>query len=70
MTPMRWICVLGDLAAALRELGAEEDGQDVVEYGLLVASIAVVVLIGVTAFGSVIGPWFNHLAGTITTTGL
>ena len=67
---MRWMCVLGDLAAALRELGAEEDGQDVVEYGLLVASIAVVVLIGVTAFGSVIGPWFNHLAGTITTNGL
>ena len=61
---------MGDLAAALRELGAEEDGQDVVEYGLLVASIAVVVLIGVTAFGSVIGPWFNHLAGTITNTGL
>ena len=54
----------------MRELGAEEDGQDVVEYGLLVASIAVVVLIGVTAFGSVIGPWFNHLAGTITTNGL
>jgi len=67
---MRWISVLGDLAVALRELAAEEDGQDVVEYGLLVASIAVIVLIGVTAFGSVVGPWFNRLAGTITTNGL
>jgi Flp pilus assembly pilin Flp len=64
------ISVLRDLAAAFRAFAVEEDGQDVVEYGLLVASIAVVVLIGVTAFGSVIGPWFNHLAGNITTTGL
>ena len=43
--------------------------QDVVEYGILIATIAVVVLIGVTAFGSQILPWFEHLAGRITTTG-
>ena len=44
-------------------------GQDVVEYGLLIATIAVVVLIGTMAFGNQIRPWFEHLAGMITTTG-
>ena len=47
----------------------EEDGQDVVEYGLLIATIAIVVLIGVGIFGSEINRWFQNLAGRITTTG-
>jgi pilus assembly protein Flp/PilA len=47
----------------------EEDGQDVVEYGLLIATIAIVVLIGVGIFGSEINKWFTNLAGRITTTG-
>ena len=46
-----------------------EAGQDVVEYGLLIATIAVVVLIGITAFGNLIQPWFASLAGRITTVG-
>lgn len=53
----------------LIELATREDGQDVVEYGLLIASIAVIVLIGVATFGAQIEPWFAHLAGRITTTG-
>ena len=44
-------------------------GQDVVEYGIIVATIAVVVLLGVTAFGHEILPWFAQLAGHITTVG-
>ena len=36
---------------------------------MLIAAIVVVVLIGVTAFGSMIQPWFSQLAGHITTTG-
>jgi hypothetical protein len=36
---------------------------------MIVATIAVVVLLGVTAFGSQIKPWFEHLAGHITTVG-
>jgi Flp pilus assembly pilin Flp len=44
-------------------------GQNVVEYGLLMASIVVVVLIGVTAFGNLIQPWFISLTGRITTIG-
>ena len=47
----------------------EEDGQDVVEYGLLIATIAIVVLIGVGIFGTNINHWFQSLAGRITTVG-
>lgn len=47
----------------------DESGQDVVEYGLLIATIAIVVLIGVGIFGSNINAWFQNLAGRITTTG-
>ena len=43
--------------------------QNVVEYGLIIASIAVVVLLGVARFGSLIVPWFAALAGHITTVG-
>jgi Flp pilus assembly pilin Flp len=42
-------------------------GQNVVEYGLLIASIVVIVLIGVSAFGHLIQPWFAALAGRVTT---
>ena len=47
----------------------DEEGQDVVEYGLLIATIAIVVLLATAAFGANIGNWFNTLAGRITTTG-
>jgi Flp pilus assembly pilin Flp len=46
-----------------------EQGQDVVEYGIIIATIAVVVLLGVTSFGREITPWFTQLAGHITTVG-
>ena len=47
----------------------DEAGQDVVEYGLLIATIAIVVLIGVGFFGNGISAWFQTLAGKITTVG-
>jgi len=47
----------------------EEEGQDVVEYGLLIATIAIVVLVGVGIFGGNIKVWFQSLAGKITTVG-
>jgi Flp pilus assembly pilin Flp len=46
-----------------------ERAQNVVEYGLLIVSIVVVVLLGVAKFGTVIEPWFVGLAGRITTVG-
>jgi Flp pilus assembly pilin Flp len=45
----------------------EEDGQDVVEYGLLIATIAIVVLVATTAFGNSIKSWFGALSSRITT---
>jgi Flp pilus assembly pilin Flp len=45
------------------------EGQNVVEYGIIIATIALVVLLGVTAFGHQILPWFSQLAGHITTVG-
>ena len=47
----------------------DESGQDVVEYGLLIATIAIVVLVGVGFFGNQINAWFTSLAGHITTVG-
>jgi Flp pilus assembly pilin Flp len=55
------------LAALVR--AARQAGQNVAEYGLIIATIALVVLLGTYAFGSQIGPWFASLAGRITTTG-
>jgi Flp pilus assembly pilin Flp len=50
------------------EFAREENGQDVVEYGILIATIAIVILVSTSAFGSQITTWFNRLAGRITTT--
>jgi pilus assembly protein Flp/PilA len=54
---------------ALKRFWRDEAAQDVVEYGLLIATIAIVVLIGVGFFGNTINAWFQGLAGRITTTG-
>jgi len=45
----------------------EDEGQDVVEYGLLVATIGLVVLVGTIAFGNNIQAWFGRLATRVTT---
>ena len=50
------------------DLLRDEDGQDVVEYGLLIATVAIVVLVAVGLFGNQIRGWFGTLAGRITTT--
>ncbi len=46
----------------------EEDAQDVVEYGLLIATVAILVLVSTQAFGQSIFGWFSGLASHITTT--
>jgi Flp pilus assembly pilin Flp len=40
----------------------EDEGQDVVEYGLLIVGIAFVVLVGVNAFGGSLNSWFGSIA--------
>jgi pilus assembly protein Flp/PilA len=52
---------------SIRQFIRDEDGQDVVEYGLLIATIAIVVLIGINFFGGAIRSWFESLASRITT---
>ena len=54
---------------ALVRFAHRQSSQDVVEYGIIIATIAIVVLLAVTAFGSQIRPWFESLAGRITTVG-
>jgi Flp pilus assembly pilin Flp len=46
-----------------------DKAQNVVEYGLLIGTIVVVVLLGVGKCGSPIEPWFAALAGHIITVG-
>ncbi len=58
-----------EMVGYLERFLREEEGQDIVEYGLLIATIAIVVLITVGAFGNAIAAWFNTLAAKITTTG-
>lgn len=43
----------------------EEDGASAVEYGLLVAGIAALIMLVVFAFGTVIGNLFNDSCGNI-----
>ena len=53
----------------LTNLVAREAGQDVAEYGLLIATIAIFVLLGIGAFGGLVQPWLEQLAARITTVG-
>ena len=41
--------------------------QNVVEYGLMMAAIVFVVLLGVASFGHLIQPWIASLASHVTT---
>jgi Flp pilus assembly pilin Flp len=54
---------------ALLRFARVEDGQNVTEYGLLIAAVALIVLLGVSAFGNQIRPWFEQLAARITSVG-
>lgn len=43
--------------------------QSNVEYGILIAAIAIIVLAGLGTFGSRLAPWFSLLAGRMTSLG-
>ncbi|MDQ4213404.1 Flp family type IVb pilin [Microbacterium capsulatum] len=51
--------------AFLNSLQAEEEGATAVEYGLIVALIAVVIIAGVTLLGKNLLALFNNIAGAI-----
>jgi pilus assembly protein Flp/PilA len=44
----------------------DEEGASMVEYGLLVALIAVVCILTVTAIGTNLSGMFNYVAGKVT----
>jgi Flp pilus assembly pilin Flp len=48
----------GARPGARRWLDLKQDSQDAAEYALIIATIALVVLLGTTAFGSLIEVWF------------
>lgn len=51
----------------VRSLRRQEDGQDLLEYALLVALIALVAVAAVTAAGTKVGTVFNAIATAIPT---
>jgi pilus assembly protein Flp/PilA len=56
---------LAELIGAWLPRLKNEDGQTMVEYAFLVAFIAVVVLVGVTALGTNLLGFFNSIAGKV-----
>jgi Flp pilus assembly pilin Flp len=52
----------------LDQLVRNEDGQDVAEYGLLVAGVGLLVLVGTTSLSTNLYTWFGVLAARITST--
>ncbi len=49
----------------LNALWRDDSGQDLAEYGLLVALIAIIAVAGVTVFGNDINNFFNGIAALI-----
>lgn len=53
------------LSFLARYLPKNEKGQDLTEYGLLVALIAIVVLLAIVFFGTNVSEFFSLLGGTV-----
>jgi pilus assembly protein Flp/PilA len=49
----------------IKERIASEKGATATEYSLLVAFIALLIIIGVTAFGTALNTWFTNLGTTV-----
>ena len=49
---------MADVVTWMRALAAGQDGQDLIEYGLLVALIAIVAIVAVTTVGTTINTLF------------
>jgi pilus assembly protein Flp/PilA len=59
--------ILQYLSLLVNRLGREEEGQAMVEYGILVAVIAVVVAAAAVTLGTEISTVFSNLAAYLTT---
>ncbi len=49
------------MLAALKRLALEEEGQGMAEYGLILAGIAVVVIVAITALGTRLTDLFDSI---------
>jgi pilus assembly protein Flp/PilA len=49
----------------LVRLVRDDEGQDLVEYGMLVSLIAIICLVGVGIFGGQVNTFFTNLAGRV-----
>jgi pilus assembly protein Flp/PilA len=56
---------MAQLYLCLQNLFAREEGQDLAEYGMLVALIAFIVIVAVTLFGDNLSTFFNSIAVTV-----
>ena len=52
----------------LISLVRDDEGQDLVEYAMLVALIALIAAVGVRQFGTALNTWFGSLAGSVPLT--
>ena len=53
------------MISSLKSMIRDEDGATMVEYGLLVALIAMVALVGVTTLGSNLQSLYTAVAGSV-----
>ncbi|KRE64296.1 pilus assembly protein [Arthrobacter sp. Soil736] len=53
--------------AGIKDRLASEKGATATEYSLLVAFIALLIILGVTAFGTALNNWFSTLGSTVGT---
>ena len=53
--------------SGIKDRLAPEKGATATEYSLLVAFIALLIIIGVTAFGTALNNWFSTLGSTVGT---
>ncbi len=53
------------MTSYLKKFVRDEEGQDLIEYALLVALIAIVAIGAVTSAGNAVGNVLNSIAGTL-----
>jgi pilus assembly protein Flp/PilA len=51
--------------AGVKDRFSSEKGATATEYSLLVGLIALVIVVGVGAFGGALNDWFNDLSGAV-----
>jgi pilus assembly protein Flp/PilA len=57
---------MSKIASTVRNFVREEEGATMVEYALIVAAIALIVVVGAKVFGNSASAKFNSMAGQMT----